>query len=325
MHKSFNSVTRTLLAGGFIALAGTVAAQQAYPAKSIRVVVATTAGGSTDILARSIAQRLTESWGQQVFVDNRPGGNGIIGGEALVRSPADGYTLMVISTTHVVTPLLVPTPYDAVKDFAPVAGNASSELVLALHPSVPVSNLREFIALASSKPGQLDYATTGAGSLAHLAGALFSMMAGIRMQQIPYKSGGPAIIDLIGGQVQLYFAVPISIMPHVKSGKVKAIAVTGKARLPAFRTPTFAEAGLPDFDVKYWYGTLAPAGTAKTVLEKLSAEIARIITSPDMKEKLLSQGMDAGYTAPEEFAALMRTETARYAKIIKAANIRIEH
>ena len=325
MLKPFNTVTRILFVGMLIAFAGNVAAQLVYPGKSIRVVVATTSGGSTDILARLIAQKLTESWGQQVFVDNRPGGNGIIGGEALVRSSPDGYTIMVISTTHVITPLLIPTPYDAVKDFAPVAGNASSELILALHPSVPINNLREFIALARSKPGRLNYATTGAGSLAHLAGALFSMMAGIKMQQIPYKSGGPAIIDLISGQVQLYFAVPISIMPHLKSGKVKAIAVTGKARLPAFPTPTFAEAGLPGFDVKYWYGTLAPAGTAKAVIERLSVEIAKILASPDMKEKLLNQGMDANFTTPDELAALMRAETAKYAKIIKTANIKVEH
>jgi tripartite-type tricarboxylate transporter receptor subunit TctC len=324
MINIFGSVVRILAVSTFMGFADHVAAQQAYPSKPIRIIVATTSGGSTDILARLIAQKLTESTSQQVFVDNRPGGNGIIGGEALVRSPPDGYTIMVISTTHVITPLLVPTPYDAIRSFAPVAGNARSELILALHPSVPISNLREFIALAKSKPGQLDYATTGAGSLAHLAGALFSIMTEIKMQQIPYKSGGPAIIDLIGGQVQLYFAVPISIMPHIRTGKVKAIAVTGTARLPALPTPTFVEAGLPGFDVKYWYGTLAPAGTPKSIVDRLSADLAKILALPDIREKLSNQGMDSSFATADDLAELMRTESSKYSKIIKTADIKVE-
>ena len=324
--KVFNCVVaRRLAIGVLLSIACVAAAQQSYPSKPIRLIIPTSAGGSTDILARVIGQKLTDSWGQQLIADNRAGGNGIVGGEALAKSAPDGYTIMITSSSHIITPLLAATPYDAIKDFAPVAANASSENILVLHPSLPANNLAEFIRLAKAKPGQLNYATGGVGTLAHLAGALFSIMTNVKMQQIPYKSGGPAIIDLIGGHVQLYFAVPISIMPRIKGGRVKAIAVTGSKRLAALpEVPTFAEAGLAGFDVRYWYGTLAPVGTPKEIVDKLSSEIGRILASADMREKLLSQGMEAYISTPDELAALMKAETAKYSKIIKTANIKAE-
>ncbi len=314
-----------LVVGTLLFFASIAAAQQGYPNKPIRVIIPTSAGGSTDILARLIGQKLGESLGQQLIADNRAGGNGTVGGEALAKAAPDGYTLMITSSSHIITPLLAPTPYDAIKDFSPVAANASSENILVLHPSIPANNLQEFIRLAKANPNQLNYATGGVGTLSHLAGALFCIMTNVKMQQIPYKSGAPAIIDLIGGHVQLYFAVPISIMPRVKGGRVKAIAVTGKSRLAALPdVPTFAEAGMTDFDVKYWYGTLAPAATPKEIIGKLSAEIGRILASSEVREKLVSQGMDAYISTPEELTALMRAETAKYAKIIKTADIRMD-
>ena len=324
--RTFISAAIGQLAGCImLAFACIAAAQQGYPNKPVRIIIPTSAGGSTDILARLIGQKLGESLGQQMVADNRAGGNGTVGGEALAKAAPDGYTLMITSSSHIITPLLASTPYDAIRDFSPVAANASSENILVLHPSIPAKNLQEFIRLAKANPDQLNYATGGVGTLAHLAGALFCIMTNVKMQQIPYKSGGPAIIDLIGGHVQLYFAVPISIMPRIKGGRVKAIAVTGKTRLAALpEVPTFAEAGMTDFDVKYWYGTLAPAATPKEIVGKLSAEIGRILASAEMKERLVSQGMDAYISTPEELAALMRAETAKYAKIIKTANIKIE-
>ncbi len=326
MMVSLYTGARILIAIVLASTALVAAGQQAYPIKPIRLVTPVAAGGSTDILARLLAQRLTESLGQQVFVDNRPGGNGIIGAEIVYRAAPDGYTLLLISSTHIITPLLVPTPYDALNDFAPVAGNASSALMLVVHPSLPAHNLREFIALARSKPGQLDYASTGAGSLAHLAGELFSMMAGIKMQAIPYKGGGPAISDLIGGHVQLYFAVPISIMPHIQARRVRPIALIGENRLAALpQVPTFKEAGLPGFDVRFWYGTLAPVGTPKHVIDRLASEIRKIQTSSTMKEMLLSQGMEPFVATPGELIALLKAETDKYAKVIKAANIKVDY
>jgi tripartite-type tricarboxylate transporter receptor subunit TctC len=300
-------------------------AQQPFPNKPVRLIIPTAPGGSTDMLARLVGLKLTERWGQQVIADNRAGGNGVIGGEALAKAPPDGYTIMITSSAHIITPLIAPTPYDAINDFAPVAANASSENILVIHPSLPAKDLQQFIRIAKSSPGQLNYATGGVGTLSHLAGVLFGTMTGVKMQQIPYKSGGPAITDLVGGHVQVYFAVPISIMARINSGRVRPIAVTGKTRLSALPSvPTFTEAGLAGFDVRYWYGTLAPAATPKEIVDRLSAELGRILTSAEMREKLQTQGMDPLISTPEELVALMRAETAQYSKIVKSAHIKLE-
>jgi tripartite-type tricarboxylate transporter receptor subunit TctC len=317
---------RMLTLGMLLAIAGPAAAQQAYPNKFIRMIVPFPPGGANTILARMLGQKLTESWGQQVVVDNRGGGNTIIGSEALVKSPPDGYTLILVSSAHVINPLLLPNlPYDAIKDFAPVASIASTEQLLVIHPSVPANNLQEFIALAKSKPGQLNYASSGTGGVQHLAGEYFNMMAGVKIQHIPYKGGGPAITDLIGGQVQVYFAATSVAIPLINTGKIKALAISGESRLPALpQVPTFDEAGLPGYEGKGWFAVLAPAGTPKNIIDKLSTEIGRIVAIPDIKEKLVSLGVAPFICTPDQLAALMKTDMARFAGIIKTADIKIE-
>ncbi|MFH1604678.1 MAG: tripartite tricarboxylate transporter substrate binding protein [Pseudomonadota bacterium] len=326
MNTFFASVARIAAFTGFLIFAASAAAQQAFPNKPIRFIVPYAPGGGASILARIIGQKLTESWGQQVIVDNRPGGNGAIGGEALVASPPDGHTILLVTGTHVISPLLLPTRYDPIKDFAPVATVTSYELILVLHPSVPANNLKELIALAKSKPGQLNYATAGIGNSGHLTIELFNLMAGVKMQNVPYKGSAPALIDLLGGQVQLTVVAPSSTIPHIRNGKLKAIAVSGDTRLAALpQVPTFTEAGLPGFEVKNWYGILAPATTPKPIINKYAAKIALVLAMPDTKEKIVSQGMDPYISTSDEFAKLIKADMEKWSKVIKAANIKFEN
>ncbi len=322
------SVAAAILAAGFLlGMAMPAAAQQAYPQKPIRFIVPFPPGGSTDPVARLVGQKLTDAWGQQLVVDNRPGANSIIGSDVVAKAAPDGYTiLLVAATTHIINAQLrQDLPYDSVKDFAPVGTLTRSEFVLVLHPSVPANNMRELIALAKAKPGQLNYATAGNGNLGHLAAELFNMMAEVKTQHVPYKGGGPALADLVGGQVQMHFAVVISAMPLIKAGKLKAIAVGGDARQPAFpNVPTFAEAGMPGFDLKSRLGVFAPARTPKAIVDKLSTEIARILATREIQEKLDAQGMAPFISTPEQFAALLASDTIKFAKIVKAAGIRLD-
>jgi tripartite-type tricarboxylate transporter receptor subunit TctC len=296
-----------------------------YPSRTVRIVLPFPAGGSTDPLARLLAQKMNEDWGQAVIVDNRPGGNTIIGTEAVAKAAPDGYTLLYTASTHVINPLLMSSlPYDSVKDFLPVAHIVRSEFVLVINPEVPAHNLREFIALARSKPGTLNYATSGNGNPNHLAGEYFDMVAHVKMNPVPYKGGGPAITDLIGGQVQAMFSVPTSVAGHIKSGKLRALGYTGAKPLPGLDVPAFAQAGLPGFDMNSWNGVFAPAGTPKPVIEKVSAEIAKILAMPDVVAKFAAQGQEPHYLGPEQFAAQIASDRSKYASIIKAANIHLE-
>jgi len=261
-----------------------------------------------------------------VVVENRPGGNTVIGTDAVAKSPPDGYTILLIATTHVITSFLMATPYDAIKDFAAVATLAKTETVLVLNASVPANNLHEFIALAKAKPGQLNYASAGSGTVTHLAGELFNIVAGTKMQHVPYKGAGQGLIDLIGGQVQLYFISSPAFVPHSKNTKLRAIAVTGESRLSALPlVPTFTEAGLPGYDVKSWLGVLAPAGTPKPIIEKLSTEIGKFLAEPEFKAKLVSQGVDPFISTAGQFTALLSAETVKWGKVIKEANIKLEN
>ncbi|MFH1604309.1 MAG: tripartite tricarboxylate transporter substrate binding protein, partial [Pseudomonadota bacterium] len=305
---------------------GSAAAQQAYPNKPIRIIVPYPPGGSTTTMARIVGQKLTESWGQSVIVDNRGGGNTIIGTEALTKSPPDGYTIFLADATLAVLPHLYRNlPYDSVKDVTPVATISISPQVLVVHPSVPANNLQEFIALAKSRPGQLNFASSGGATTNRLAAELFCTRTGVKMQNIPYKGAGPAITDLIAGQVQLLFNVPINVIPHIKSGRLRPIAITGETRLAALpQVPTFTEAGLPGFDIGPWYGIAVPGGTPKEIIDRLSMEVARVLRMPDVREKLERQGMRPLISTPEQFAAHVKSEMAKFAKIVEIANIKIE-
>ena len=316
---------KTLSAGMLWILAGSVSAQQTYPAKAIRFIVPYTTGGSSDVLARLVGQKLAEILGQTLVIENRAGGNTVIGTDAVAKSPPDGYTILQTGLPHVIIPLLFPTPFDAIKDFAAVATVVSTEYVLVLHPSLPANNLQEFIALARTKPGQLNYASSGSGGVQHLAGELFSMLAGVKLQHIPYKGGAQVVTDLMGGQVQLAFTNPANVISYLKSGRLKAIAIGGANRLPALpQVPTFMEAGLPAYDAKSWQGILAPAGTPRAIIDRLSTEIGKILAMPDIREKIISQGVDPFISTPEQFTTLMRADMAKYGKIIKLANIKME-
>lgn len=311
-----------LLAVGF---ATGVNAQPAYPVKPIRIISPYPPGGTTDILARLIGPKLTEAWGQPVIVENRPGGNTIIGSEAMVKSAPDGYTLLSILTSHVIVPNLAPTPYDVIKDFAAVATIAGTQLVLVVHPSIPAKNLQELIALAKSRPGQLNYGSGGSGTVTHLAGEFFNMQAGVKTQHIPYKGSAQALTDLMGGQVHMYYSPPIVALPHIKSGRMKAIALTGDTRLAALPgVPTAGESGLKGFALNIWYGLLAPAATPPAIVGKINSEIGKALALPDLRDKLLSQGMAPFISAPDQFSALIKADHAKFMRIIKTANIKLE-
>jgi tripartite-type tricarboxylate transporter receptor subunit TctC len=314
-----------MIAGVVVGLAAAVGAQPSYPTKPIRIISPYAPGGTTDLLARLVAPKLTEAWGQPILIDARPGGNTIIGSELMVRSPPDGYTLLSILTSHVIVPNLAPTPYDAVKDFAPVATFATTQLVLVIHPSVPAKNVQQLVAIAKSQPGQLNYGSGGSGTITHLAGEYFNIQAGIKTQHIPYKGSSQVLTDIVGGQIHMYFGPPLVVLPHIKSARLRPLATSGDARLAALQSvPTAIESGVKGFELNTWYGLLAPAATPRAIVDKLSGEIARALKMPDIREKLLSQGMQPFVNTPDEFAALIKVELAKFTRIIKTANIKLE-
>lgn len=312
-----------------IALAGPSFGQTgagSYPNKPIRFIVPYAPGGSTSYVARLVGAKLAEAWGQQVLVDNKPGANTVIGSEALARSAPDGYTISLAASTHVTVPHLAANlPFDALRDFTPVAGLVTTQLVLVVHPSVAASDLSEFIALAKARPNELNFAAVGTGSSTHLAGEYFKSVAGVKMQHVPYKGTAPALTDLIGGQIQLNFDTPVTSIPHIKSGRLRALAITGSKRLATLPdVPTFAEAGLPAYDFQLWFGVLAPAGTPGPIVDKLSAEIARILALPEVKQQLAEQGLDTAYRPSAEFDKLIRSDHERFGRLIKSAGIKVE-
>ena len=307
------------------AFAFAAVAQQAFPSKPIRLILPYTTGGSADTIARLLAPRLQEGLRQPVIVENRAGANAVIGTDAVAKAPPDGHTLLVAITTHVISPSLITTPYHPVKDFAAVATISGAELGLALNPSVPANTLQEFIALAQSRPGQLNYATTQIGGNQHLAAELFGILTGAKLTAIPYKGGGEALTAVLGGHSQLYFGSISHLIPVMKSGKLRGIAVSGDKRNPAVpNVPTFTEAGVPNFDVRLWYGVLAPAGTPKDTVDKLSVQIGHILATPDFSEAIGKQGMDPLVSTPEQFAALLNADYARYAQVVRTAKIKVE-
>ena len=302
------------------------AAAQDYPSKPIRFVVPTPPGGFLDILARLIGQKLSESWGQPVVVENRTGGGITIGSNAVAKAAPDGYTVLVIPPDFAVSPsLYAKLPYDTLQDFAPVTLVAWGPSVLVVHPSVPVNSVKELIAFAKSKPGQLDYASAGNGSGGHLAMELFKTMAGVDLVHVPYRGLGPAVIDLAGGKVSVMFAQLAAVRRYIDAGKLRALGVAGKQRSQAMPDlPTVAESGLVGFDVNPWFGIVAPGGTPKDVVAKLSAEIGKITRLPEVKEKLSPLGAELAANTPEEFAAFISSEIAKWAKVVKDSGARLD-
>ena len=311
------------------ALCATHAAGQgagaAFPSKPIRIIVPFSPGGPADMIARPIAQGLTESWGQQIVIDNRAGAGGIIAAEMLAKAPADGYTLMIATPGIVaVNPGLHPKlPYDTLRDFAGVTNAVTSSNIMVVHPSLPVTNVTDLIRLARSMPGQMTYASSGNGSASHLGTEMFKTMAKVNIIHIPYKGAAPGVVDLIGGHVQLMIiGIPVAIA-HVRSGRLKALGVTSLARSPAAPDlPTLNESGLPGYEVLNWYGVIAPAKTPRELIAKLNDAMRRILHAPDMKPRLESQGFEPAATAPEAFDAYIRSELAKWTKVVKQAGIK---
>ena len=302
-------------------------APAAYPNRPVKLVVPFPPGGPLDIVGRAIAQKLSEAWGQAVVVDNRPGAGGNIGADIVAKSPPDGYTiLMGALSTHAVNPsLYAKMPYDAVADFAPITLVAVTPNVLVVNASLPVDSAKEFIAYAKANSGKLAFGSGSNGSAGHLAGELFKVDTGADITHVPYKGGAPATQALLAGDTQFMFDNLANAMPQVKAGKFKALAVTTAQRSKlAPELPTMAEAGLPGFDISTWFGLFAPAGTPKDVIAKWNGEVAKILTSPEMREKLIAQGAEPAPTTPGEFAAFVKNEITKYAKIVKASGAKVD-
>jgi len=296
-----------------------------YPAKPIRFIVGFTPGGASDIIARLLAAKLAETWPQPLVVDNRPGAGGNLAVEMVARSAADGYTLLMASSSFSIIPSLHrDLSYNPLKDFAPVTLASSAPYLMVLHPGVPAQSVREFIALAKAQPGKFNYASAGAGSTLHLAGELFKSMAGVNIVHVPYK-GATGITDLIAGAVQLSFAGLPQTLSHVKAGRLKALAVTTLRRAAALPDlPTIAEAGVPNYEVDPWYGVIAPAGTPRAIVERLHAAFTRALTAPDVVDKFTLQGLEARTSTPAGFSALIGREIAKWSKVVRDAGIKAE-
>jgi tripartite-type tricarboxylate transporter receptor subunit TctC len=306
-------------------MAGALAHAQPYPSRPIRIVVPFPVGGIADTFARAIGAKLADTWGQPVVIENKTGAGGNIGADFVAKSPPDGYTLVMGSIgTHAVNASLMKSmPYDPFRDFSPIAHVLDAEGLLVVHPSVSAKTVPELIALAKAQPGKLTYASAGTGTTSHLAGELFKFMAQVDIVHVPYKGNAPAITDLLGGQTQMIFATMPTVLPQVKAGRLRALAVIGPARTPALDVPTVAEA-LPGFVVSNWIGLFAPAGTPPEIVARLNAEVQKIMLSPEIEKRLETEGAKFVPTMPQSFAAFQRAEAEKWAKAIHDANIRIE-
>ena len=299
----------------------------AYPDKSVRLVVPFAAGGALDVVARIVGQKLTETWGRQIVIDNRLGAGGNIGAEFVAKAPADGYTLLMssVTTQAINMSLLAKPPYDFVRDYAPVALVASAPLALVIHASLPAKSVREFIALARAHPGELNYFSSGTGTGTHLAAVIFDQLAGVRTTHVPYKGGAQGLGDLLSGQVQFAMSTIGLVEPHVQTGRLRLLGVGSVkryTRLPDI--PTIAESGVRGYEAEQWYGVVGPAGTPAAVVNKLAAEIKTIVANPDVRERFYSQGIEPVYATPEEFAVYIKASVAKYAKVIKTLGLKVE-
>ncbi len=321
MHK------RTLIRAGAalaLAIAAPAFAQgKGYPEKPIRIIVPYPPGGFNDTLARIVGAKLQAAWGQSVGVDNKPGGATVIGLDAAAKAPADGYTLVILPFSFAVNPyIFARLPYDSHKDFTPITLAATTANLLVVPASSPFNSMKDLLAHAKAKPGSLSYASTGTGSSNHLSMEKFKQMAGVDITHVPYKGSAPAVTDLIGGQLQVMFDNISNVLPHVKSGKLKALAVTTPARSPLTpEVPTVTEAGVPGYDVAVWFGIAAPGGTPRPIVDKLNAEIVKILHMPDVKEKFAAQGVDAIGSTVEQFQAHLQAQRTMWAKVVKDAGV----
>jgi tripartite-type tricarboxylate transporter receptor subunit TctC len=317
---------RVLAVTALSALGVTAHAQSSYPTKPVRIIVPQSPGASTDLTARLIAQRLNAALGQPFVVDNRPGAGSIVGTDLVAKAAPDGYTLLVVASSITLNPTLHKNlPFQPIRDFAPITQLSSFPNLLTVHPTLPVKTVKDLVALAKAKPGSINYGSSGAATGTHLSAELFKYMTGIDMVHVPYKGGGPAVQALLGGQVQLNFATIVSVLPHLKSGKLRGIAVTTAKRSPAApEIPTIAESGVPGYDHGPWNGFLAPAKTPRAIVAKLNEETARILHNPDVKNVFMSEGAEPVGNKPEEFAAIIKSETEKWAKVIRAAGIKAD-
>jgi tripartite-type tricarboxylate transporter receptor subunit TctC len=318
-------LTVALMATAVLIAANALAAD--YPEKSIRLVVPFAAGGALDVVARIVGQKITDDWGRQIVIDNKLGAGGNIGAEFVARAPADGYTLLMssVTTQAINMSLLAKPPYDFVRDYAPVALVASAPLALVIHASLPAKSVREFIALAKAHPRELNYFSSGTGTGTHLAAVIFDQQAGVKTTHVPYKGGAQALGDLLSGQVQFAMSTIGLVEPHVETGRLRLLGVGSLkrfTRLPDL--PTIAESGVKGYEAEQWYGIVAPAGTPPAVIGKLAGEIKTIVAYPDVRERLLGQGIEPVYASPEEFAGSIKTTVVKYAKVIKALGIKSE-
>lgn len=329
MKTHFNGGRGIIHALAFIlgcALVVDAARAQQYPARPVRIIVPQSPGASTDFTARLVAQRLSEAFGQTVIVDNRPGASGITGTDLVAKSAPDGHTLMVVASSFSINPgLRASLPYDPIRDFTPVTQLSKFPNMLAAHPSTPLRTLQDVIALARAKPGQLNYASAGTGTGTHMSAELLKQMTGIDIVQIPYKGGGPAMIAAMGGQTQLIVGTTVGLLPHVRSGKLKAIAVTSAKRTAAApEVPTFAESGVPGYEHEPWNGMLAPAKLRRAVLVKVNGEVVRILHTPEARKIFEHEGAEPVGNTPEQFGAVLKSEIAKWTKLIKVAGIKPE-
>ncbi len=307
-------------------LSATAALAQPYPSRPVRIIVPFAAGGPADIYARVVGEKLQAALGQAFVVEDRPGGGGIVGTDAVAKSPPDGYTLLMMSNTHTVNEsLFAEKPYQLMRDLVPVAPVNYSDLLMVVHPSVPASTLKEFIALAKAKPGGLNYASSGPGTPYHMAGELFKSMAGVDIVHVPYKGSSGARTDILGGQVQMMFDAITTMAPNVRAGKLKALASSGKARSQVMpEVPTLNEAGVPGYETVIWLGIMAPTGTPRPIVEKLNAEITRVVNSPEMREAWAKQGATSMSMTPDEFAHFMREDIEKWARIVKSSGAKAD-
>lgn len=299
---------------------------QSYPTKPIRFLVGFAPGGFTDVMARAIAGKLTENWGQQVVVDNRPGASTTIATDLAAKAPPDGYTLLMMTDNHVTNPSLFrKLPYDSEKDFAPITLAALAPFLLVVHPSVPANSVKELVAVAKAQPGKLNYGSGGIGAPGHLSGELFNTLAGVKMTHVPYKGAAPALIDLVAGQIQVYFGnLPVTL-PHAKAGRLRSLAVTSAKRATiAPELPTVAEAGVPGFELTPWYGVLTRAGTPKNVVAKLNQEIVEILHAAAMRERISNLGAEPSGITQDQFAVFLKSEAVKWGKLVRDSGARAE-